>query len=105
MFRDLEPAAFSQEVGVVGPVVQTRLGFHLLKVTARTPATPATNSSPAVPETVRVSHILLKTVPVDRKRIIDSIVRTKYNAGVEAYFKQLKAKAKIECLLYKDMTF
>jgi peptidyl-prolyl cis-trans isomerase C len=105
ILREFEQAAFSQEVGTVSPVIQTRLGYHILKVTARTPATPATDASPAVPETVRVSHILLKTVPIDRKRLMDSIVRTKYNAGVEAYFRQLKSNAKIECFLYKDMVF
>ena len=83
MIKPFEDAAFSQEIGAIGPVIQTRFGYHVLKVTARSPATPATGSSPAVPETVRVSHILLKSVPVDRKGITDSIVRAKYNAGVE----------------------
>jgi hypothetical protein len=105
ILRDFEQAAFSQKVGEVGPIIATRHGFHILKVTARTPATPETGSSPAVPETARVSHILLNTVPIDRKKITDSIVRTKYNAGVEAYYRQLKSKAKIECFLYKDMVF
>ena len=105
MLRDFEKPAFSQEIGAVGPVIQTRFGYHILKVTARTPATPATDSSPAVPETVRLSHILLKTVPVDHKRITDTIAKQKYTQGVDAYFKDLKSKARIECFLYKDMVF
>jgi hypothetical protein len=105
MLQDFEQPAFSQEVGAVGPVIATRYGYHILKVTARTPATPATASSPAVPATVRLSHILLKTVPIDRKRITDSIVRSKYNAGVEEYYRQLKTKATFECFLYADMEF
>lgn len=105
MMRGLENAAFSQEIGEIGPIIQTRFGLHVLKVTARTPATEATDSTPAVPETVRVSHILFKTMPIDRKKVIDSIIRTKYNAGVDAYFRQIKAKAKIECFLYNDMAF
>ena len=105
MLRDFEAPAFTQEVGAVGPIIRTRYGYHVLKVTARTPAVPATDSSPAVPETVRLSHILLKTVPIDHKRITDTIARQKYNEGVDVYFRDLKAKARIECLLYKDMTF
>ena len=105
MLKDFEQPAFSQEIGAVGPVIQTRFGYHILKVTARTPAVPATDSTPAVPETVRLSHILLKTIPIDHKRITDSIARSKYNAGRDEYFKVLKSKSKIECFLYPDMVF
>ncbi len=105
MDQAFETAAFSQAVGALGPVIQTRFGYHVIKVTAHTSAKAATASTPAVPETVRASHILLKRIPVDRKRINDSILRTKYNAGVQKYFVELKAKAKIECYLYKDMVF
>jgi len=105
MLKGLEQAAFTQEIGAIGPVVETRFGYHILKVTARTPATEATATSPAVPETVRVSHILLKSVPIDHKRMTDSIVRTKYKDGVDAYFHDLKSKSKIECFFYPDMTF
>jgi len=105
MPREFEQAAFTQEVGAIGPVIETRHGYHILKVTARTPKTEATETSPAVPETVRVSHILLKSLPVDHKRMTDSIARTKYKAGVDAYFRDLKSKSKIECFLYPDMTF
>jgi len=105
MLKGLEQAAFTQEIGVIGPVIETRFGYHILKVTARTPATEATATSPSVPETVRVSHILLKSVPIDHKRMTDSIVRTKYKAGVDAYFRDLKSKSKIACFIYPDMAF
>lgn len=38
MAPEFEKAAFSQEVGVLGPVVQTQFGYHLVEVTARHPA-------------------------------------------------------------------
>jgi hypothetical protein len=105
MDKAFEDAAFSQAIGVAGPVVQTRFGYHVIKVTAHTPAKAATATTPAVPETVRVSHILLKRIPVDRKIITDQLLRAKYNAGVQKYFADLKAKSKITCYLYKDLKF
>jgi parvulin-like peptidyl-prolyl isomerase len=35
---DLEEAAFSQEVGEISPVIETRLGYHILQVLAQDPA-------------------------------------------------------------------
>lgn len=105
LVKPLEDAAFTQEIGVVGPIIESRFGYHIVKVTAHAPAKAATATTPAIPETVRASHILVKTIPVDRSRISDTILKSKFNKGVQAYFAELKSKAKIECYLYKDMTF
>ncbi|NLX25454.1 MAG: hypothetical protein GXY61_05770 [Lentisphaerae bacterium] len=103
LLKPLEDAAFALKVNEISPVIQTRFGFHLIKVTSRTPRTEATGSSPEVPETIRISHILLKNVDTSRKRITDAILKAKFNAGVEAFFKDLRNKAKIQCFLYENM--
>lgn len=105
ILRDLEKPAFSQEIGEVGPVIRSSRGYHILKVTARAPATAATDSTPAVPETVRLSHILLKTVPMDRKKMIDTILCKKFKQGSKEYYEEIKGKAKIECFLFPELEF
>ena len=105
LVKPLEDAAFSQDVGAIGPVIETRFGYHLVKVTAHAPAKKATATTPAIPETVRASQILVKTIPVDRQRIKETLLKAKFNKGIQTYFESLKAKAKIECYLYKDLKF
>ena len=39
MVPEFDEAAFSQEVGVIGPVVKTSFGYHIIKVTDQTEAT------------------------------------------------------------------
>ncbi|MDD4103026.1 MAG: peptidylprolyl isomerase [Kiritimatiellae bacterium] len=101
--KPLEDAAFALKVDEISPVVQTRAGFHLLKVTARTQHNEASGSLPQGAESIRVSQIHLKYIDINRKHITDAILKSKFNSGVDAYFKDLKSKAKIECFLYEDM--
>lgn len=105
LIKQLEDAAFSQDVGAIGPVIETRLGYHLIKVTAHAPAKAATATTPAIPETVRASQIMVKTIPIDRARIKETMLRAKYNKAVQDYFMELKKNAKIECFIYKDVSF
>jgi peptidyl-prolyl cis-trans isomerase C len=51
MVSEFEEAAFSQEIGVVGPVVKTRFGYHIIEVTDRQPG--ATQSLDQVQAQIR----------------------------------------------------
>jgi parvulin-like peptidyl-prolyl isomerase len=103
--KPIEDAAFSQKVGEIGPVIESAYGYHIVKVLARNPAKAATATTPAAPETVRAAHILARRIPIDRKRMAESYMRSQYVNESRAYFGKLKEKAKIECYLYKDMVF
>jgi parvulin-like peptidyl-prolyl isomerase len=42
MAKPFEQAAFSQELNVVGPIVETQFGYHIVEVTAKEGAGTAT---------------------------------------------------------------
>lgn len=109
MVKPFEDAAFSQEIGKVGDIVETRFGYHLIKVTAKSPAREAKDDQPAKPETVTASHILIKTeqpqtpqtVP-SAEQVEEQLKQQKSREAVMKYIDGLKAGAKIETV-FKEM--
>lgn len=101
--RPLEDAIFTQEIGTIGPVIESVQGYHIVKVNSRTPAKSAADNQPAQPESASFSQIMLKPIIVDRKKINSTLIKRKYDHEHEKFFNELKANAKIECLLYPDM--
>jgi len=72
-----EEAAFSQEIGAIGPVVETDFGFHVVQVQKRDPAGKA---------------------PFDevREMIAERMMQEKQQAAVAKYIDGLRADAKID---------
>ena len=103
--KEIEEQAFRQDVGEIGPVVCSPMGFHILKVAAKMPKRPKTDTTPEVPESVRLSHILFRSVPVNRMAISDVILKMKYEQGAQELYRKLLSAASVECFLYPDMTF
>jgi len=98
MVKSFEDAAFAQEIGKVGDIVETQFGYHLILVTAK----PAGG--------VTASHILVKTNvqqaaprPIPAADEIREYLKSQQMRGaLQTYLNELKAKAKIETILPMD---
>ena len=66
MVPEFDKAAFSLPVGKVSDPVKTQFGYHLILTTKKVPAVEAKGDTPAAPEKVQASHILLKTASVQK---------------------------------------
>jgi len=100
MVKPFEDAAFTQEVGKVGDIVETPFGYHLILVK---------DKQAAVPETVTAAHILVavKNPPPPRPvptadEVREFLKRQQADPALRAYMAGLKAKAKIEAIVPLD---
>ncbi len=105
MVKAVDEAAFSQKVGEIGAVITSPYGYHIIRVAARSPAKEATDSTPAIPETVRASHILLTQIPIVKKKVVETLQKEQYKRESNALYKALFEKAEVQCFLYEDMQF
>lgn len=76
MVPEFDAAAFTQELNVVGAPVKTEFGYHLIKVTGKTPA----------------SEVPFAEV---KEKIVESLKNTAKAKAYEAFIDGLKAKADI----------
>jgi len=102
MVKPFADAAFTQKIGEIGPIVETDFGFHVIKVTAHNEAKPASGDTPATPETVQASHILIKAPPAATRDEVRKEQEDKLVGGaMKDYLTELRGKAKVVTMFDK----
>ena len=97
MVKEFDEVAFKSEPFKVSDPVKTQFGWHLIMVTKKIPAVEAKGDTPASPEKVQASHILLgaRAVP-SKEQVLQGMKRQQEQQAMGKYFEGLRAAAKIE---------
>ena len=104
MVKEFDEVAFKSEPFTVSDPVKTQFGWHLIMVTKKIPAVEAKGDTPASPEKVQASHILLgaRAVP-SKEQVLQGMKRQQEQQAMGKYFEGLRAAAKIEAPGYPNL--
>jgi len=100
MVPEFDKVAFEMPLNKVSDPVKTQFGYHLLMVTKKVPAVEAKGETPASPEKVQASHILVKASATREVPKLEDVVKymEKGEEGefVRDFVKKQVAEADIE---------
>ena len=104
MVKEFDAVAFASEPFKVSDPVKTQFGWHLIMVTKKTPAVEAKGDTPASPEKVQASHILLEARQAPTKEQVEKgLKRQEEQTAMRAYFEKVRGAAKIEAPGYPNL--
>lgn len=107
MVPEFDKAAFTLEPMTVSEPVKTDFGWHILLVTKKIPAVEAKGDTPAEPEKVQASHILISAKapaqPPTREMIEKSIKGRQEQTALAPYFEKLRESAKVVSKEFPDL--
>ena len=107
MVKEFDEVAFKQEVNTVSAPVKTQFGWHLVMPTKKVAAVEAKGDTPASPEKVQASHILVMArapQPVPAKEDVEKRLKgQEEQMAMRTFFEGLRAAAKIEAPGYPNL--
>ena len=107
MVKEFDEVAFKQEVNTVSAPVKTQFGWHLILPTKKIAAVEAKGDTPASPEKVQASHILVMArapQPVPSKEDVEKRMKAQEEQmAMRKFFEDLQAAAKIEAPGYPNL--
>jgi parvulin-like peptidyl-prolyl isomerase len=107
MVPEFDKAAFELPVGKLSEPVKTQFGWHLILVTAKIPAVEAKGDTPASPEKVKASHILIRASeagPAPKLEDVEKQMKGREEQmAIQMFIEGLRNNAKIESTEYPQL--
>lgn len=100
----IDNVVFNLKPGELSEITSSPDGFHIFLVTAHNAPRAATETTPAIPETIALSHILIRHRNLKYPEVRQIVIRNERRKYADEYYRSLVAAAEIECV-FPDLTF